>query len=76
MTNWSGIVSLIADLAVLLAGIRVLAMCWEAPKRESLPLVVTKDDLQRYNGVLNVRQVFLLFFGTFLIIVAVGRLDY
>ncbi|HWW58151.1 MAG TPA: hypothetical protein VN047_14765 [Sphingopyxis sp.] len=76
MTDWSGTLSLIADLAVLLGGIRVLAMGWEAPKRESLPLVVTKDDLQRYNGVLNVRQVFLFFFGMVLIIVAVSRLGH
>jgi len=76
MTDWSGILTLIADLAVLLAGIRVLAMGSEAPKRESLPLVVTKDDLQRHNGVLNIRQVFLFFFGTILIIVAVSRLGH
>jgi len=74
MMNWPHVLSLIANLSILFTGLRVLGMSWEAPQRDSLPLVVTKDDLERHNGALQVRQVLLFFLGAILIAVAVCRL--
>ncbi|EZP70461.1 hypothetical protein BV96_03427 [Sphingomonas paucimobilis] len=74
MMDWSSLVALIGNLAILIAGVRVLAMSGEAPQREAMPLVMTKDDLEQHNGVLRVRQVFLFFGGAGIIIVALCRL--
>jgi len=72
--NWSHVLPLVANLSILFAGLRVLGMSWESPQRDSLPLVVTKEDLERHNGALQVRQVFLFFLGAILIAIAVCRL--
>lgn len=74
MMDWSSLAALIGNLAVLIAGVRVLAMSGEAPQREALPLVMTKDDLEQHNGVLRVRQVFLFLGGAGIIIVGLCRL--
>ncbi len=74
MIDWSSLVALIGNLAILIAGVRVLAMSGEAPQREAMPLVMTKDDLEQHNGALRVRQVFLFFGGAVIIIVALCRL--
>lgn len=74
MIDCSAVIGLIGNLAILAAGVRILAMSGEAPRRESMPLVVTKCDLERHNGGLRVRQVLLLIGGILLMIVAVWRL--
>jgi hypothetical protein len=74
MTDWSSLTALIGNLAILVAGVRVLAMSGEAPQREAMPLVMTKDDLEQHNGALRFRQVFLFFGGVAIIIVAIYRL--
>lgn len=75
MTEWMPLLELIGKLAVLAAGVRILAMASEAPQRGSMPLILTMADIEQQRGSLRIRQIFLFFFGIGIIICAIARLS-
>lgn len=74
MNEWTPVLDLIGKLAVLIAGIRILAMASEAPQRGCMPLILTKADIEKHSGSLRFRQVLLFFFGISVILYAVSGL--
>lgn len=80
MIEWPNVIDklilLAGNVAILLTGVRVMAMSWEAPHRGSLPLIMTEEDRDQRNGHLRVRQLLLFFTGFGLICCAVYRLPH
>ncbi len=71
---WGEVFDLVGHLTVALIGLAIMGMAWRAPENGSMPLVLTKKDRERDDGIRNVRQVLLLFFGGALIVIGVWGL--
>ena len=65
---------LLKGIILIWAGIRLLAMSGESPRRGSLPLVFEPDDVEQIKGSLRVRGVLLFMWGSVFLGVGVAVL--
>lgn len=72
---WRMAFDLVAHVVISLVGLAALTLAWRAPDEGSLPLVFSKEDKARDDGIRNMRHVLLAGLGVVLIGVGVWGLS-